>query len=123
MVTALSIISLTALYLYSLSIGPAAFAIGDLNEGFVGQWVETVGEVKEVRLTSSGLWLLLVDPLDYAEIAAFARLDVYEGFQNKEAIDPGAEVMVRGELQTYRGDLEILITSAADLRVLGEVGQ
>ncbi len=123
MVTALSIIFLTALYLYSLSISPAAFAIGDLNEGFVGQWVETVGEVKEVRLTSSGLWLLLVDPLDYAEIAAFARLDVYEGFQNKEAIDPGAEVMVRGELQIYRGDLEILITSAAGLRVLGEVGQ
>ncbi len=119
-IIAAAILSLSALYFYSLTIGPMALPIGDLNEGLVGRWVQTVGEVKEARLSSTGLWLLLRDPLDFSEIAAFARRDVYEAFQDKGSIAPGAEVQVTGELQLYRGELEILMTSAKDLVLLRE---
>ncbi len=120
LVAAAAIISLGALYLYSLSIGPTALPIGDLRDELVGRLVETVGVVDEVHLSSSGIRLLLMDPLDYAEIVAFARRDVYEAFQEREALVPGAEVWVRGELQLYRGELEILISSAADITITRE---
>ncbi len=117
-----SVLALTGLYYYSLSIGPAQLPIGDLTEEMVGKWVETVGTVKEARLTSSGLVLRLMDPLDYSEVAVFASRQVYDGLEEREDVVQGAEVMVRGELQLYRGQLEILITSSKDLDVLRKAG-
>lgn len=122
LIAAASVLSLTALYLYSLTIGPTAVPIGDLHDGMVGQWVETVGQVKEARLSSSGLLLRLMDPLDYSEVAAFVPMKTYEGIQEREDILPGAEVVVRGEVQLYRGELEIVIASPGDLTIVRKAG-
>lgn len=106
------------LYLYAQSLGPLSLPIGDLTEEYVGRRVETVGRVQEVSSGEAGVRLILVDPLDLSEIAVFASSEVFNGVDGREDIAPAAEVQVRGELQLYRGELEILVTSSRDIVVV-----
>jgi RecJ-like exonuclease len=117
-----ALVSLPILYFYSLSIGPSTVPIGDLHEGLVGNQVQVVGLVEEARLTSGGLALDLYDPLDGSQVAVFVPERVYEDIQGKEDVLPGAELLVRGTLQVYKGRLEIVVTSPAGLSVLQPAG-
>lgn len=117
LVAAAALLSLLALGLYAARVGPPVYAIGDLHEGHVGRWVEVVGEVQALRRSPSGLLLTLQDPLDLAEVDAFAPAAVDQALQGS-ALTAGALVRVRGEVEVYRGDLQIVLTSPRDVRVL-----
>ncbi len=93
--------------------------MGDIHPGHVGRWVEVVAEVKTVERSPAGLLLILWDPLDGAEIRAFAPTAVREAMQGRWDLVPGALVRVRGEVHLYRGALEIVIPSPRGLAVLG----
>lgn len=115
-----AVAGVAALALYALSLGPVAVAIGDLDRGMVDTRVEVTGVVDGVRETSGGLVLILVDPLDRAEVRVFVPDRVAADLANRESLVPGAEVRVQGEVQLYQDALEIVVLRGDGVTVLRE---
>jgi DNA/RNA endonuclease YhcR with UshA esterase domain len=93
-------------------------AIGDLHEGLIGSQVQVAGLVDRTRRSASGLSFDLYDPLDGSRVAVFVPEKVYSQIQEGNDISPGAEVIVEGTLQLYRGKLEILVTYPEGIRTV-----
>lgn len=112
------------LYAYAASIGPRRVSIGGLGPGDVGSLVQVGGHVQDRWATSSGdTNIVLVDYSDGASIRVFVDDVVMNQVSGASRIVPGAEVSVTGEVQTYKGVLEIAVRSASGIELLKDASE
>jgi hypothetical protein len=104
------------LFVYSLSLEPVEMEIGDLSTDDVGSFVSVKGMVASVRQTSGGgLSLILTDGRDCVHVYVPEQRSSVE-----DRLLPGSLVSVKGEVQIYDGELEIYVSSPADIRIEDE---
>ncbi|HDQ72977.1 MAG TPA: hypothetical protein ENN19_12915 [Chloroflexi bacterium] len=89
--------------------------IGELTVDDVGQPAIVRGVIVQVTPFSAGQKLILDD--GSGQITALLWNSVYESPPTPDDLAPGAEVLVMGEIAQYRGDLEIVPLSGADIQV------
>lgn len=117
-VTILSFVGVLGLYFYSCSVQPIQIQIGDVGLGDVGSVVKTRGHIMELYQTSAGDVLLeMADLDDGASITVYIPENVFSNLGNSGLI-PGAEIEVVGEVQEYQGEMELVVDSEDDIRIV-----
>ena len=96
-----------------------ARAIGDVTTADVGRVYTLVGTIGEPEPFSAGVKFTLDDGT--GTIILLLWNDVYEGIADADQLVAGAEVTVVGEIEEYRGDLEIIPRRPADVVLGGEL--
>jgi DNA/RNA endonuclease YhcR with UshA esterase domain len=118
-VIAFSLIGVIGLYLYSISLEPKRMAIKDIGEDDIGSLVEVEAYIEDLYVTkNNNLIITLIDRQTNHTLTVFVVSDVYENLNNKEELTPGAEVIVKGEVCEYEGELEIKVTSSNGIRII-----
>jgi DNA/RNA endonuclease YhcR with UshA esterase domain len=114
-----SVIGVVSLYAYATTIQAREVAIGDVGGDDVGSLVRVRGLLKDVSTTSGGsLRMVVMDPETYSTVGVFIPRDVVDGMEGLEEFVPGASLTVVGEVQEYRGRVELYVSSPRDVRVV-----
>jgi DNA/RNA endonuclease YhcR with UshA esterase domain len=93
--------------------------LGALSPGDQGQVVRVEGVLKSLRTFSAGAKGTLDD--DTGTITLLLWQEVYDGLPDPSALVPGAVIRVEGDVDEYRGELEIVPRAPADVSVVGLV--
>lgn len=91
--------------------------IGALDKSLVGQWVGLRGTVTDLRSFSQGMRIVLRDDAG-AEMIAVIFDHAWQAMPISQTLSVGDAVRVDGELQEYRGALEILPELAVDVSIV-----
>jgi len=83
---------------------------------WVGRWVEVRGQVRRLSPFSAGLKVTLEDSTGQATLLLWQS--VYEALTDLGAWQEGATVVARGEVNRYRGEMEVVPELADDVRVV-----
>lgn len=89
--------------------------IGDITADDVGRQVAVEGQVVEASEFSKGFKYLLDD--GSGRIVLLLWRNVYDAVANKEGLAIGATVRVIGKVEEYKGTLEIVPASGADVTI------
>jgi len=119
----LSIVGILLLYGYAVSLRGREMSIGEISADDIGMLVSTKGLIKSSWTTGEGSFnMIILDQTDYATIRVFLPASAYERVEEKEELIPGASVRVEGEVQEYRGELEIYVASPEGVKLLNSAG-
>ncbi len=104
-----------------LSAAPQAPVVAQraLNTLFAsdqGTWVQVEGQVVLLEGLKGGMKATLDDGT--AQVLLLLWDSVYSALDDPTALDVGADVHIQGEVQVYKGDLEIVPETAADVEIL-----
>ncbi len=114
-----SLIGVIGLYLYSISLEPKRMAIKDIGEDDIGSLVEVEAYIEDLYVTkNNNLIITLIDHQTNHTLTVFVISDVYEILANKEELILGAEIIVKGEVCEYEGELEIKVTSTDGIKII-----
>ncbi len=121
---AVALAGTTALYAYALSQGPRDLSIDQIDPQDAGGMVRTQGLVASPRgLTNGGLTFGLVAPDSGETIRVYIPGEVFAPMPQRSGVVPGALVEITGEVQEFRGYLEIVVEEGRALRVLQPPGE
>lgn len=81
-------------------------SIGDLRESDAGRFVQLGGVVDNVSPFSAGVRVSLIDKDQHIDVLFWQ--DFWDGLSISSAITAGAQISVLGEVNAFRGDLEIV---------------
>lgn len=90
--------------------------IGALNAGFKGKEVSVEGVVTGARRFSAGMRYVLAEGESKITLVVFDR--VLKSIARPEAIDTGAFVRVRGKVDVYQGQVQLVPNRAQDVAVV-----
>jgi DNA/RNA endonuclease YhcR with UshA esterase domain len=89
----------------AIAIAPPV-SIGDLVETDAGRFVQVSGVVDKVSPFSAGVRVDLIDKQQHIEVLFWQ--DVWDGLSISSQITTGAQIGVQGEVNAFRGKLEIV---------------
>ncbi len=108
----------------SLSSEPFEIAelrsIRDIGDEEIGEWVRVQGAIARIAPFSAGVKFTLSDAQD-RDIVLLVWQDVFESLPDAGDWQIGAEVVARGKVNAFRGELEIVPEIALDVSVLTRV--
>ncbi|MBU0703351.1 MAG: hypothetical protein KKC18_05745, partial [Chloroflexi bacterium] len=81
-------------------------AIGDITSADVGQTVRLTGTLGEMETFSAGVKFILADTT--GDIILLLWQNVYDAIPDADQLVAGVQVEVEGQIEEYRGDLEII---------------
>ncbi len=114
-----ALVGVLGLYAYATTLQGRQVRLGDVGGDDVGSLVRVEGLLKDSRTTSGGsLRWVVMDPEDYATLGVFLPREVVDGLADSAAYVPGASVALVGEVQEYRGAVELYVASPRDVRLL-----
>jgi DNA/RNA endonuclease YhcR with UshA esterase domain len=93
--------------------------LGELNAASIGQVVGVEGVLKSLRTFSAGVRGTLDDGTGTVTLLLWQ--DLYESLPDPESLAPGAMLRVEGEVNDYRGELEVVPQVPADVTVVGQI--
>jgi DNA/RNA endonuclease YhcR with UshA esterase domain len=94
--------------------------VGQITADDVGRMVVMDGELTSLRSFSAGVRGTLDDGT--GTITLLLWQDIYDALKDPAALAIGAQVSVHGEVDEYRGDLEIVPQAPSDVRVVAATG-
>ena len=94
-------------------------ALSDVDDSLLGRRVRVQGVLKSLRAFSAGVKGTLDDGT--GEVTLLVWRDVLDGLPDTPSLGPGALLEVEGEVNEYRGELEIAPLAAADMSVVGQI--
>jgi len=116
---AVSVACTLALYAYSWSVSPRTLPISEIGNDDVGAMVRTEGHVRSVEsLSSGGVKLELIDYSDFASIPVYIPSRTLAAIRFSSSIVPGAFLRVAGEVQEFRGEVEVAVSDASTVQLL-----
>jgi DNA/RNA endonuclease YhcR with UshA esterase domain len=93
--------------------------LGDLTTGDQGQMVQVEGVLQSLRPFSAGVRGILDDST--GTVTMLLWQEVYDALSDPALLAPGTVLRVEGEVAEYRGELEVVPRSAADVLAVGKV--
>ena len=105
----MALIGIAGLYAVSFIIGPQDFAIGDIGTDDVGKQVVVQGVIVSGRVSEGNIFLEIGDQTGSIDIVMFERTARGKTIN----IGEGIEVEVTGQINFYKGGLEIIATTIA----------
>ena len=91
-------------------------ALSDLTEANAGRWARVESVVEEVAPFSAGVKLTLSD--GHRRVSVLLWQDVWDALDQAAAIQPGTTLSVQGEVNVFRGQLEIVPEIPVDVAIL-----
>lgn len=105
---ALSVAGLAALFLLAHVSSPERLNIGEIDHGDIGNRVEVRGTAEDVYVSDGGhIFFHVKENGSKIDVVVFED-DVKSMGLEYDTIDEGNEVVVSGDVDLYRGDLQIL---------------
>lgn len=92
------------------------YALSELSADDEGGWVNARGRIVALEGFKGGLKATLDDGT--AQVLLVLWQSLYAELPEPTALDVGAEVEVKGEIQVYQGDLELVPGSPEDVRIV-----
>jgi exonuclease VII large subunit len=105
-------IGLAGLFLVNLLLVPTALAVGDITESRAGQIVAIEGIVKQAYTNDGHVFLVLNDGGDEIRAVVWQSTARGTGAYNLAA---GDAVRITGQVTSYRGELEIVVSGVETL--------
>jgi DNA/RNA endonuclease YhcR with UshA esterase domain len=93
--------------------------LAELSAESIGQWVRIEGLLRSIQPFAAGMRGTLDDGTGTMALVLWREL--YDALPARELLTPGAILSVEGQVSTYRGALEVIPGTAADLRIVGQV--
>ncbi len=104
---AVSVVGLVALFVATHVSNPEEISIGDIDHGEAGNRVEIHGEVYRKHVSQDGHLFFHVKE-NGEEISAVIFKDSLDTMDlNPDLLRDGEEVTIQGDIDIYRGDLQI----------------
>lgn len=91
--------------------------LGELSTDDLGQWVRVEGILQSLRTFSAGIKGTLGDSTGTVTLLLWQ--EVYDSLPESTTLVPGAVLRVEGEVNEYRGELEVVPWAPADVSVVG----
>jgi len=104
----MAIFGLFGLLVINLFIVPTAVLIGEINDGRLGEIISVDADVKSMSTSNGHIFFTLAD--GSGEIRAVMWQSVVKTNTDAHNIGAGDAVLVTGQITSYRGDLEIIIS-------------
>jgi DNA/RNA endonuclease YhcR with UshA esterase domain len=89
----------------AIAIAPP-ISIGDLVETDAGRFVQVSGVVDKISPFSAGVRVSLIDQSQHIDVLFWQNF--WDGLSISSQITPGAQISVQGEVNAFRGKLEIV---------------
>ncbi len=90
--------------------------LSDLSDANTGRWVRVENSVEEVAPFSAGVKLTLSD--GRRRVTVLLWQDLWTALDKAQEIQPGTTLSVQGEVNVFRGQLEIVPEIPADVAIL-----
>lgn len=108
-----SVAGILAIYLAAAGAQPDSVAISDISEDMVGKTVSTEGVVKTETTSSAGnMFLTLTDGRKDLQVPVFTS--VAQGL-DEGRFKPKSRIAVTGEVDVYKGQLQVIPSKPGDL--------
>lgn len=103
-----SVISVTALFIYSYAMEPKEMEIGDIETSNIGDEVKIRGQIKDTYSSEDGHFFFKVED-ETGEISSVIFKDGFKEMGlDRDKLQPGKVVEIEGEIDTYNRKLQIL---------------
>lgn len=115
-VTALALVGVLGLFIYSSTLEPLSLEIGEIGEEHVGKIIRTQGTLTKVRMAAGGsLSMTICDFNTSSSISVFYSPDSGSA---PAGLLPGALIRIEGEVEIYEGSVEISVAKASQITLL-----
>ncbi|MFH1237577.1 MAG: OB-fold nucleic acid binding domain-containing protein [Candidatus Aenigmatarchaeota archaeon] len=105
-----SVLSIILLYFMTLNIIPEGMAIGNLDRSLIGRSVSITGKITSLYVNNGNMFMNVAD--ESGEIKAVLWKDTLEMIRindiNPDTFEVGKKIDITGEIQEYKGELEIV---------------
>jgi len=105
-----SVLSIILLYFITLNINPEGMAIGNLDRSLIGRSVSITGKITSLYVNNGNIFMNVAD--ESGEIKAVLWKDTLEMVRangiDSDAFEIGKKINMTGEIQEYKGELEIV---------------
>ena len=116
---AVSVIGIAVLYFLSLQKGPEKTQIDSLDSDSVGKVVSVYGTIVSKQKSKNGhLFLKISDGEKKTDVVIFAN--VMKFFESDSEFVTGKTILVKGLLEEYKGNLEIVPRKPDDVKFIGD---
>ncbi len=113
----ISLIGTASLYMYSANQEAEMVGISEIDEQMVGAHVETSGVISDL-INLGGRYLIdMKEESSEHSITVFVDERVLSHVDKMEEIRAGAEANVRGEIDMYEDDLNLIVSRAGDFMI------
>ena len=105
-----TVAGLFLLYIFFTQVHPIHVNIGDIDSGYLGENVNITGKIVSVRESGGNIFFDLDDGTGKIKVVLWGdtiKLLELHGI-NASSLKNGKEVNVVGNVQIYRGDLEVI---------------
>ena len=107
---AMAIAGLSGLFLVNLLLVPTALAVGDIDQSELGRIVSVSATISDISIKDGHIFITLSD--GGSEVRAVMWESVARGTDAYNLMD-GDAVTVIGQIASYRGELEIVVSRIA----------
>lgn len=116
------LLGVAALYFISGTLKPETAKVSEINQSFVGRYVNVTGTVSEVKKSESGLAIILGE--NSTKIKAVFWNSLLDGLKlkgfNFSKIRDGSKLNFVGIVQSYKGSIEVIATKT-EINILPQI--
>ncbi len=114
-----SVIGLSALYFLSLQRGPEKTEVSELGTDSVGKIVSVYGTIVSKQKSKSGhMFLKISDGEKKTDVTIFSN--VMKSFEDDSEFVKGRTISVKGTVDEYKGNLQIIPRKKSDIKFFGD---
>ncbi len=114
----ISLIGTASLYLYSANQDAERVEINDIDENMLGSQIETSGFISNIVTLEDRYIIGLKEDGENSTITAFVDNRVLSYIDEKDEVRAGAEVFVRGRIDIYEGEINMIVSRAGDFHII-----
>ncbi len=114
----ISLIGTASLYIYSANQDAERVEINEIDEKMLGSQVETSGFISNIVTLDDQYLVKLNGDQGNISLTTFIDNRVLSYIDEKDEVRTGAEVFVRGRIDIYEGEINMIVSRAGDFRVI-----
>ncbi len=112
-----SIIGISTLYIFSAQTSTRKMSISEIDEELLGSRVRTEGFISDISWFRYMVLFEIKQKGEEGSLSVVCDRDIVDMDEKRNKMNPGAEVMVEGELEEYEGEMNLRIDSMGELTI------
>ena len=114
-----SLVGLLGIYVYAWSVSPRDARISDIGQDDIGAFMRIRAHIRSVvTVGSGGIRIDLLDYADRSSISGYIPEKVFMSLGFRDSLRPGAFIEIAGEIQEFKGEVEISASDGRMVRLL-----